>query len=250
VIGVSPIEYAASAIRLGLSYEQFGNSFFNNGANASGAFSHPGALSDIAYERLKKDLTANYTGLRNTGKFMLLEEGMDFKPFTIKPVDAELLENKKFQIGDVARIYRVPLHLIQQLDKATFSNIEHQSLEFQIFTMLPWVQRWEQAINSQLLTRQERMAGFYVELNMNSILRGDLKSRYDAYAVGIQWGILSINDCLKLENMNSIGPDGDKRIQPLNMINITKADEYYSKQNDQVKAMIEKMQMSIERNAS
>jgi HK97 family phage portal protein len=178
---------------------------------------------------------------------MILEEGMDFKPFTIKPVDAELLGNKKFQTEDIARIYRVPLHLIQNLDKATNNNIEHQSLEFQIFTMLPWAQRWEQAVNSQLLTPQQRKAGYYVELNMNSMLRGDLKSRYEAYATGIQWGILSINDCLRLENMNAI-PEGDRRIQPLNMINITKADDYYTKQSDQAKAMAEQLQIMLERN--
>lgn len=247
VIGLSPIEYAASAIRLGLSYEQFGVNFYRNGANSSGAFSHPMALSDQAYNRLKADLTSNYTGLINTGKPMILEEGMDFKPFTIKPVDAELLGNKKFQTEDIARIYRVPLHLIQNLDKATNNNIEHQSLEFQIFTMLPWAQRWEQAVNSQLLTPQQRKAGYYVELNMNSMLRGDLKSRYEAYATGIQWGILSINDCLRLENMNAI-PEGDRRIQPLNMINITKADDYYTKQSDQAKAMAEQLQIMLERN--
>jgi HK97 family phage portal protein len=247
VVGLSPIEYVSSAIRLGLTYESFGNRFYQNGANSSGAFTHPGVLNEEAYQRLKKDLEKNYTGVANTGKPLLLEDGMKFEMFSIKPVDAQLLESKRFQIEDVARIYRVPMHLIQELTRATFSNIEHQSLEFQIFTMLPWVQRWEQAINSQLLTIQDRQANYYVELNMNAMLRGDLKSRYEAYATGIQWGILSINDCLRLENMNSIGPDGDRHIQPLNMISISKADDYYTKQTDQGKAMVDKMMNLLER---
>ena len=242
VIGVSPIEYAASAIRLGLSYEQFGNSFFANGANSSGAFTHPNALGDIAYERLKKDLTANYTGLKNTGKPMLLEEGMDFKPFTIKPVDAELLGNKKFQTEDVARIYRVPLHLIQNLDKATFSNIEQQSLEFVMYTMLPWFKRWEENANMQLLTRQERQAGYYLEFKVDSLLRGDAKSRAEAYAVARQWGWMSVNDIRKLENMNRI-ENGDIYLEPLNMVEAGKV-------QDNIKATAEEIYKMLQSKAA
>ena len=242
VIGVSPIEYAASAIKLGLSYEQFGNNFFANGANSSGAFTHPNALGDIAYERLKKDLTANYTGLKNTGKPMLLEEGMDFKPFTIKPVDAELLGNKKFQTEDVARIYRVPLHLIQNLDKATFSNIEQQSLEFVMYTMLPWFKRWEENANMQLLTRQERQAGYYLEFKIDSLLRGDTKSRAEAYAVGRQWGWMSVNDIRKLENMNSIA-NGDIYLEPLNMVEAGKV-------QDNIKATAEEIYKMLQNKAA
>ena len=242
VIGMTPIEYAGSAICLGLSYEQFGNSFFNNGANASGAFTHPNSLSDIAFERLKADLTKNYTGLANTGKPMILEEGMDFKPFTIKPVDAELLGNKKFQIEDVARIYRVPLHLIQNLDKATFSNIEQQSLEFVMYTMLPWFKRWEENINMQLLTQQERMAGYYLEFKIDSLLRGDAKSRAEAYSIARQWGWMSVNDIRKLENMNSI-PNGDIYLEPLNMIEAGKV-------QDNIKATAEEIYKMLQSKAA
>lgn len=253
VIGLSPIEYAASAIRLGLAYEKFGNSFYKNGMNPSIALEYPGELSQEAYDRLKKDLDKNYAGLANVGKPFLAEGGAKVKELTIKPADAQLIENKHFQIEDMARIYRVPMHMIQDLTHATFSNVENLSLQFVVYTMLPWAKRWEEAINMQLLTPMQRMQGYYVELNMNSLLRGDLKSRYDAYALGIQWGILSINDCLKLENMNSV-EGGDRRIQPLNMISIDKADEYYSiqqnKQNEQLKAMTEKLQMLLERRAA
>jgi len=217
VIGLSPIEYMASAITLGLSYEKFGVKFYQNGANASGVFSFPGALGDVAYERLKKDLAKNYTGLANTGKPILLESGGTFNQLTIKPVDAQLLESKKFQLEDVARCYRVPLHLIQNLDKATNNNIEHQSLEFIMYTMLPWFKRYEENANAQLLKPKERKAGYYIEFKMDSLLRGDMATRSAAYAAGRQWGWLSVNDIRRLENMPPVD-NGDIYLQPSNMI--------------------------------
>lgn len=233
VVGLTPIEYLASAIRLGLSYEQFGVNFYKNGAHASGVFSFPNVLSDQAYQRLKEDLTKAYTGLANTGKPILLEDGGDFKQLTIKPADAQLIENKRFQIEDVARIYRVPLHLIQELSRSTNNNIEKQSLEFVMYTMLPWFKRWEENINMQLLTRRERMAGYYIEFKVDALLRGDMKSRAIAYATGRQWGWLSVNDIRRLENMNPI-PNGDIYLQPLNMGEAGKI-----QQEDQIKAMTE-----------
>lgn len=240
VIGLSPIEYVNSAVQLGLSYEKFGVNFYKNGANAGGILSFPNQLGDIAYERLKKDFAKNYQGLANTGKPIILEEGGDFKQLTIKPADAQLIENKKFQLEDIARIYRVPLHLIQNLDRATNNNIEHQSLEFVMYTMLPWFNRWEENINMQLLSSQERKAGYYVEFKIDSLLRGDAQSRAQAYATGRQWGWLSVNDIRKLENMNPI-PNGDIYLEPLNMGEAGKA-------KDNINAMAEKIyKMIIER---
>ena len=233
VVGLSPVSYAASAIRLGLSYEQFGVNFYKNGANASGVFSFPASLSEPAFQRLKEDLAKNYTGLVNTGKPILLEEGGDFKQLTIKPADAQFIESKKFQIEDIARIFRVPLHLIQNLDRATNNNIEHQSLEFVMYTMIPWFKRWEENINMQLLTPLERKAGFYVEFKIDTLLRGDAKSRAEAYAAGRQWGWLSVNDIRKLENMSPI-ENGDIYLQPLNMGEAGKIQH-----EDQQKAMVE-----------
>lgn len=216
VIGMSPIEYAASAIRLGRSYEEFGNQMFRNAAIPSGGFSTDGTLNDAAFQRLKKELKENYAGLKNTGTPLLLEAGLKFTSFTVKPIDAQLIENKKFQIEDIARIYRVPLHLIQNLDRATNNNIEHQSLEFIMYTMLPWFKRWEENINMQLLTPAERRAGYYVEFDLRGLLRGDQLSRSRAYAVGRQWGWLSVNDIRKLENFPPI-PNGDRYLEPENM---------------------------------
>jgi HK97 family phage portal protein len=217
VVGMSPIEYASNAIRLGLTYEKFSNTFYKNGAMPTGVFEVPGFLKDESYKRLKDNLKENWTGLKNTGTPILCEDGMKYNPLTMKLVDAELLESKKFQIEDICRIYRVPLHLVQNLDKATNNNIEHQSLEFVMYTMLPWFKRWEEAINCQLLTRAQRTAGYYLEFNVNSLLRGDSKSMADAFAVGRQWGWLSVNDIRRLMNMNSI-ENGDVYLQPMNMI--------------------------------
>jgi len=244
VIGLSPIEYVSNAIRLGLSYESFAIQLYKNGATSTGAFKHPSALKEEAYKRLKKELKENYTGLQNSGTPMLLEDGLEFVPFSIKPVDAQMLESKRFQIEDIARIYRVPLHLLQDLTRATNNNIEHQSLEFVMYTMLPIYKRAEEAMNAQLLTRQQRQAGYYLEFKMDGLLRGDIQSRYAAYAIARQWGIMSINDIRKLENMNPID-GGDSYLQPLNMISVEKADEYYQtevtdKQVKEIKSLLER----------
>jgi HK97 family phage portal protein len=222
--GLTPLQYIAGAVELGIMYQQYGIGFYNNAAAPSGAFSHPGQLTETAYQRLKKELKKNYTGLKNVGTPMLLEEGMDFKPFAINPIDAQLIENKRFQTEDICRIYRVPLHLVQDLSRSTNNNIEHQSLEFIMYTMLPHFKRWEESINSQLLSFEERKAGYYLEFNLSALLRGDIATRSASYAIGRQWGWLSVNDIRKLENMPSIGPSGDSYLVPLNMGDSAKQD--------------------------
>jgi HK97 family phage portal protein len=216
IIGLSPLTYAARSVNLGLSYEKFGVNFYKNGAHAGGILEHPNALSDASFERLKKDFANSYQGLANTGKPIILEDGMKYNPITIDPVDAQLLESRKFQVEDICRIYRVPLHLVQNLDRATNNNIEHQSLEFIMYTMLPWFKRSEDCYNSQGLTREHRQDGYYLEHKIDGLLRGDAKSRSEAYAAGRQWGWLSVNDIRKLENLNPIA-NGDIYLQPLNM---------------------------------
>lgn len=217
VSGLTPLEYIAKTIVLGLSYESFSSNFYKNGAHAGGVIQHPNELSDVSFDRLKKEFARSYQGLSNTGKPIILEGGASYQPISIKPADAQLIENKKFQIEDIARIYRVPLHLIQNLDRATNNNIEHQSLEFVMYTMLPWFKRWEESLNIQLLTKRERKNGFFLEFKVDSLLRGDAKSRAEAYATGRQWGWFSVNDIRKLENLNSID-NGDIYLQPMNMV--------------------------------
>ena len=217
VIGMSILEYARGALSLGQIYETFSQNFYKNGAISSGMFRHPGHLDDKAFTRLKKEIKENYTGLKNAGVPMLLEHGLEYQGITINPVDAQLIENKKLQIEDICRFCRVPLHLVQNLDKATNNNIEHQSLEFVMYTMLPYFKKIEECINTQLLTPTHRARGYYYEFNLNTLLRGDSKSMAEAFATGRQWGWLSVNDIRKLLNMNKID-NGDIYLQPMNMI--------------------------------
>lgn len=217
VIGMSILEYAAQAIGLGQSYEKFGRKFYDNGAVPSGVFEHEGILKDTAYNRLKDDLAKSYTGLSNAGKPMLLEHGLKYKQLAISPVDAQLLENRRFQVEDVCRFCRVPLHMVQELSKATNNNIEHQSLEFVMYTMLPYFRRWEECINSQLLTPEQRNDKYYYEFDMSTLLRGDSASMAKAFATGRQWGWLSVNDIRKKQNLNSID-NGNIYLQPVNMV--------------------------------
>lgn len=218
IVGMSPITYAANAIRLGISYEQFGVNFYQNAAMPSGAFVTPNALSEPAYARLKKELHENYTGLRRNGTPLMLEGGLDFKQFTINPADAQLIESKYFQIEDVCRIYRVPQHLINDLQHATFSNIEQLSLEFVMYTMLPIFKLTESCINAQLLTQAQRQQGYFFERKIDGLLRGDSAARAALYASGRQWGWLSANDCRRLENLPPI-TGGDIYLTPANMMN-------------------------------
>ena len=242
VIGLSPISYAAETIRLGLSYEQFGVSFYKNGAMPSGAVETQSVLSDTAYTRFKKDLQENYIGLKRAGTPLLLEEGMKWSQITINPVDAQLIESKYFQIEDICRIYRVPQHLVNKLDRSTNNNIEHQSLEFVMYTMLPIFKRYEDNINMQVLTAEQRKKGMYFEYKLDGLLRGDQKSRAEAYGFGRQWGWLSVNDIRRLENLPSIGPKGDIYLQPTNMIEAGKTNEAvsnYSRLIEDIYKMIE-----------
>lgn len=228
IIGLSPIQYVSQAIRLGLSYEKFGVEFYKNGANSSGFFKHPTSLGEEAFNRLKKDLKTNYTGLTNTGTPMLLEDGMEYIQNTINPADAQLIENKRFQTEDICRIYRVPLHLVQDLSRSTNNNIEQQSLEFVMYTMLPHFKRWEENINMQLLSDDERKAGYYIEFNVSGLLRGDMKTRSDSYAIARQWGWFSVNDIRRLENMSPI-ENGDIYLTPQSMHEAGKEPKQQSK---------------------
>lgn len=208
--GYSPITYHKNSIGLGIAAEQYGAEFFGNGAVFSGAFKHPAQLSDDAHKRL----TASIKN-KDRHETLLLEEGMDFTQMSMPPEDAQFIETRKFQATDVARIYRLPPHKIGILDNATFSNIEHQAIEFVVDAIRPYLIRWEQEANRKLFTRAERQT-LYMKHNIEGLLRGDTKSRYDSYAIGRNWGWLSVNDIRKLEDLNTI-EGGDVYLQPLNM---------------------------------
>jgi HK97 family phage portal protein len=219
--GISTISLAREAVGLGLAAEEYGSRFFSNGAKPLGVLEHPGELGEEALDHLRGSWDELHKGLHNSHKVAILEEGMTYKQIGIPPEDAQFLETRKFQLEEIARFYRVPLHLVGNLDRATFSNIEHQDLAFTKHTIRPWLVRWEQSLDWKLLTSEERKK-YYAEHNADALLRGDLKSRYDAYAIGRQNGWLNGNDVREKENMETI--DGlDEYLVNGNMISVQTA---------------------------
>lgn len=216
IVGYSPIMMARNAIGLGLAAEEFGSRFFGNGARPQLVLIHPGNLSPEGQENLRTSWNRQHEGLRRSHRVAVLEEGISVKEIGIPPEDAQFLQTRQFQAVEVARIYRVPPHKIQDLERATFSNIEHQSIEYVTSTLRPWLVRWEQAISRDLLTEAER-GTYFAEHLVDGLLRGDTISRYQAYATGRQNGWLSVNDVRERENMNPI-EGGDEYLTPLNMM--------------------------------
>ena len=200
LIGYSPIAMAKNAIGLSIACESFGNNFFANGARPSGILKTPTLIKDP--EKLRESWQSMYGG-ENAGKVAILEEGMTYESISIPPEDAQFLETRKFQIAEIARIFRVPPHLIGDLDRATFSNIENQSLEFVKYTLNPWVVRWEQALCKSLLSPSEKIR-YFIKFNVDGLMRGDYQSRMQGYATARQNGWLSANDIRELEDLNPI----------------------------------------------
>lgn len=204
LIGYSPIAMARNAVGMTLACEEYGASFFANGARPGGVLQHPGVLKDPA--KLRESWQAVYGGSANTGKVAVLEEGMTYQQIGIPPEEAQFLETRKFQVNEIARLYRIPPHMVGDLDKSSFSNIEQQSLEFVKYTLNPWVVRWEQALQKSLLLPEERKR-YFIRFNVDGLLRGDYQSRMQGYAVGRQNGWLSANDIREMEDMNPISAE-------------------------------------------
>ena len=203
LIGYSPIAMAKNAVGMTLACEAYGASFFANGANPGGVLEHPGVLKDPS--KVRESWNSVYRGVSNAHKIAVLEEGMKYQQIGIPPEEAQFLETRKFQINEIARLYRIPPHMVGDLDKSSFSNIEQQSLEFVKYTLDPWVIRWEQSLQRSLLLPGEK-GKYFIKLNVDGLLRGDYQSRMNGYAVGRQNGWFSANDIREMENMNPI-PD-------------------------------------------
>lgn len=216
VTGYSPIRMGMEAIGAGLAAEEFANRFYSQGAHIGGIVEIPGRLNESAQERLSESIKETHQGLGRSHLMMLLEEGVKYHQIGIPPDEAQFLETRKFQAEEIARLYRVPPHKIGLMDRSTHSNIEQQAIEWSTDTILPWCRRWEQPVNIRLFDEREQRE-LYAEHNMDGIMRGDIKSRYEAYSVGRQWGWLSANDVREKENMNPID-GGDMYMVPLNMI--------------------------------
>lgn len=216
--GYSPIELARESISLGLACEKFGSAFFGNGASPGGVLEAPETfeLSPAAKKILLEEWNAVHRGPGNFGKVAYLDGGMKYKPITIPPEDAQFLETRQHQVLEICRWYKVPPHKVYELTRATYNNVEQQQIEFLTETLVPWIVRLEQEADAKLLGPYQR-GRIYTKIKPEALLRGDLKSRYDAYAVGRQWGWLSINDVRALEDLDPIPNGGDEYLTPLNM---------------------------------
>mgnify|MGYP005992138219 CR=1 FL=1 len=217
--GIAPLEFAKEMFGLGIALEQHASLFFGNGAKPSIVVETPNGLSDPARERLKKDFDKLQGGLTNAYRTAFLEEGMSIKQLTLPHDQAQFIESRKFTVEEIARFFNVPPHMIQSLDKATFSNIEHQAIQFVVHSIRPWLVNIEQEARRSLLFT-ERDQKYIAEFIVEGLLRGDSKAKGEYYKMMRETGAFSINDILELENRNTIGPSGDIRYVPLNMIPI------------------------------
>lgn len=203
LVGYSPVAMAKNAVGLAIAAEEYGSKFYANGATPSGILEYPGTVKDP--EKVRESWNAGFGGSSNSHKIAVLEEGMKYTPISISPNEAQFLETRKFQINEIARIFRVPPHMVGDLEKSSFSNIEQQSLEFVKYTLEPWLVRWEQAMQRSLLSVEEKK-NYFFKFNVDGLLRGDYESRMNGYSIGIQNGFMSPNDVRTLENLDLI-PD-------------------------------------------
>ena len=216
--GLSPIDQCAKAINWSLSMEEFGSTFFKNGAKPSSVLSTDRALSETAIERLKNSFNSSYAKLKSSNSTIILEEGLSFKPISISPEQAQFLASRQFGIEEIARIFNIPPHMLKDLSKSSFNNIEMQSQEYVTYTLMPYLTRIEQEINLKLF-RTNELGKTFVEFNVNGLLRGDVKTRNEAYKTAIQNGYMSINEVRQKENLNSI-EGGDQHFIQMNMTTI------------------------------
>ena len=233
LVGYSPIAMAKNAIGLSMAAEEYGAKFYANGAAPSGVLEHPGVLKDPA--KVRDSWNAAFGGSSNSHKVAVLEEGLKYTPISISPNEAQFLETRKFQIDEIARIFRVPPHMVGDLENSSFSNIEQQSLEFVKYTLDPWVVRWEQSLYRALLSSDEKNTYFF-KFNLEGLLRGDYQSRMQGYSIGIQNGFMCPNDVRELENLDLI-PDelgGNKYMVNGNMVDLANVGAAYTGNQNKV----------------
>ncbi len=246
-VGLSPIELHAESVGMALALRQYTGKSFANGVAISGVIERPREAPAIkdqgTIDRILDQWGTKFGGIDNAKKVALLQEGMAFKPVSMNHVDAEIVNLLKLAGNDVARIYKIPLPMLNDLEKANYNTIEQLLIQFVVFGLLPWVKRHEQSMMRDFLLSQDRR-DYFIEFNLSGLLRGDQKSRYEAYAIGRQWGWLSVNDIRRLENMPPV-PGGDVYLQPLNMVDAGKGMPDLN--NPNVRAQLELQQREIER---
>lgn len=246
-VGLSPMQLHAETVGLGLAVRQFTGKSFANGATLSGVIERPKEVAAIkdqnSIDSIVDQWGAKYSGPDNAKKVALLQEGMTFKPVSMTNVDADLAALLKLSTVEQARIYKIPLPMVNDLDKANYNTIEQLLIQFVVFALLPWAKRHEQAMMRDFLLAGDRKR-YFIEFNLSGLMRGDQKSRYESYAIGRQWGWLSVNDIRRLENLPPVA-GGDTYLQPLNMVAANGAAA--APKNPAVRAQLEMQQREIER---
>lgn len=247
LVGYSPIAMAKNAIGMGIACEEYGARFFANGAAPGGVLEHPGTVKDP--QKIRDSWNSVYKGSANAHRVAVLEEGMKYTPIGISPEQAQFLETRKFQINEIARIFRVPPHMVGDLEKSSFSNIEQQSLEFVKYTLEPWLIRWEQSMMRALLTEDEKKT-YFVKFNLEGLLRGDYQSRMNGYAIARQNGWMSANDIRELENLDRISTEdgGDLYLINGNMLPLASAGAFAKEpQNSNKKEDVDEEVLEVEK---
>ena len=238
LVGYSPIAMAKNAIGLAIAAEEYGSKFYANGATPSGILEYPGTVKEP--DKVRESWNAGFGGSSNAHKIAVLEEGMKYTPISISPNEAQFLETRKFQINEIARIFRVPPHMVGDLEKSSFSNIEQQSLEFVKYTLEPWLVRWEQAMQRSLIPQDDK-SKYFIKFNVDGLLRGDYQSRMQGYATARQNGWMSANDVRELENLDRIPAEdgGDLYLINGNMMPLSMSGAAYGKEENQNEEVLE-----------
>lgn len=240
--GYNPIQLAKEAIGLGLAAEEFGGRFFGQGTNLGGIVEHPGKLGAVAHENIKSSLSQMYQGLNRSHLLLILEEGMKYQKLGVDPDSAQFLETRKYQVTEIARLFRVPPHMIGDLERSTYNNIEHMAIDFVVHTLRPWLVRWEQALNYKLFTPKERRE-YFAEHLVDGLLRGDSKTRAEALATLRQNGIINADEWREIENMNpQEGGTGKIYLVNGNMLTV---DHIAAKQTEPKSAIREKRSTDV-----
>lgn len=214
--GYNVVSYHKEAIGYGVAVKEFGGRFFSNDASPGGVLTHPSHLGDPALKNLKESWNTEHKGLSRAHRIKILEEGMNWIKTGVDPEQAQALEVQKYTVADCARIFTIPPHKIGDLEHATFSNIEEQNIDFVTATMLYWFRKWELECDYKLFMPGER-AKMFCEILVDGLLRGKTLARYNAYKMGWYSGFLCVNDIRRMENLNTIGPEGDIFYVPVNM---------------------------------
>jgi len=213
--GKSPLSMAREAVAIGLAAQEYGARFYSNGANAGGVITAPGRLNTEVVKRLRESWNRAQSGNSNSHSTAILEEGMKYEKIGLDPEAAQFLQSRKFQVNEIARIFRIPPSYLADLDNSsTKANVEQQAIQFVRDCITPYVRRMEVELNRKLFREDE--PNLYAYFTMEGLMRGDQKARYEAYAVARNWGWLSVNDIRDLENLNPV-EGGDIYLQPLNM---------------------------------